>query len=225
MMDSASLDETEHFHALKDLGELNLLSLTARTIWREIHRLTPNGSGKIRILDVACGGGDIALGLSKLAGSSQVLAQVDGCDLSPRAVRFARAKARRLGSCSRFFSHQAVGEPLPVGYDFYVSSLFVHHLQNDEIVHLLEEMAASARAGFVLSDLLRSKSGYILAHLTTRVLSGSAVIHSDSLSSVRASFTLSEVTQLAQRARLVDFTLKKTWPSRWLLSWSRHAAT
>ena len=71
------------------------------------------------------------------------------------------------------------------------------------------------------SDLDRSVSGLLLAHLACRLLTTSGVVHTDGPRSVRAAFTLPEARELARRAGLEGAEFRRNWPCRWLLSWSR----
>ena len=219
LMDDPSLDEDRHVQALKGLARLNRLSRTARMFWSYLRRQPL--SDPLRVLDVACGGGDVALDLACLSRASGRMARVDGCDLSPRAVRFASESARRRGVESRFFVLDALREPFPPGYDFLITSLFLHHLDGPGVVAVLASMAASARRGILVSDLDRTSRGYLIAWVATRTVSRSRVVHHDGPVSVQAAFRRDEITALAGRAGLQDFTLRRAWPERIHLQWKR----
>lgn len=220
-MDDPALEEDRHVLALMELARLNRLSRTARAFWTELRR-EPASSRPLRVLDVACGGGDVALDLARLAGSAGRAVQVDGCDLSGRAVRVASESARRAGLPCRFFTLDALGDPFPPGYDFLVTSLFLHHLDEPQAVSLLRRMAASARRGILVSDLRRTRTGLILSWMVTRALCRSSVVRYDAPASVRAAFREDEVRALAGRAGLDGFTLARTWPQRLRFTWTRN---
>jgi 2-polyprenyl-3-methyl-5-hydroxy-6-metoxy-1,4-benzoquinol methylase len=222
VMDDPGLDGYAHYQALRGLSRLNWLSRTARTFWHELTQLAaPSNEAPIRVLDLACGGGDIAIRLARIALRRSVAVTIDGCDLSARAVKFARAAAAQQGVSCRFFPLNVVTEPLPEGYDVFVTSLFLHHLEDSQLPIVLRHMADAARRGFVVDDLRRSVAGYLLAHSAGHLVSKSPVVHGDALLSVRAAFTMKEIEAFLDQAELTGYTLRRCFPCRFLLSWSK----
>lgn len=221
LMDDPALERDRHVRALKDLARLNHLSGGARTFWSHLRRESVS-TEPLRVLDVACGGGDVVLDLARLSRASGRPLEVDGCDLSPRAVRVASVSARRRCLPSRFFVLDALREPFPSGYDFLISNLFLHHLDEPQAVSLLARMAASARSGILVSDLERTRRGLLLVWVVTRMFCRSLVVRHDGLASVRAAFQKEELRALADRAGLKAFTLTRCWPERILVLWKQN---
>ena len=121
----------------------------------------------------------------------------------------------------RFFRMDALSDPIPEGYDVLTCSLFLHHLDEDEAVLLLGRMAAAANRLILVDDLARSRSGSWLAWLVCRALSRSRVVQYDGPASAAAAFTPAEALALASQAGLEGATIRRHWPSRFLLSWGR----
>ena len=67
LMDAPGLDVARHHGALRALSRINVLSLSVGRIWRRLRALTSSSREPVRVLDVACGGGDIPLALKRLA--------------------------------------------------------------------------------------------------------------------------------------------------------------
>jgi 2-polyprenyl-3-methyl-5-hydroxy-6-metoxy-1,4-benzoquinol methylase len=222
-MDQAGLDAGLHEQALVGLRRVNRISGIAKRLWRPIYRLSKEQSGgTLRILDVASGGGDVALRLAIEASRRNVPLEIEGCDISLRAVEYALAQADRAGLHHvRFFDLDVLGDNLPCGYDVVICSLFLHHLDEPEAVRVLGKMADAARRLVLVDDLRRTRSGYVLAWLGSRLLSRSPVVHVDGPQSVRAAFTLDEATRLADRAGWKGHCIESHWPERFLLSWSK----
>jgi 2-polyprenyl-3-methyl-5-hydroxy-6-metoxy-1,4-benzoquinol methylase len=218
MMDDPGLDAAEHARALRGLGRINRVSLSAGISWPPISRLAERGP--VRVLDLASGGGDVPIALAKRAARSKRPVAVDGCDVSPEAVRFASSQAKARGADVRFFGFDALRDEIPAGYDVVTCSLFLHHLGDTQAVDLLRRMAAAARL-VVVNDLERSRLGYALAWAGCRVLSRSPVVRHDGPASVAGAFTRLEARGLAERAGLEGATVKPRWPCRFLLEWSR----
>src|SRR5437868_10058612 len=99
LMDQPGLDEGLHGHALRSLSRINWISRTSAMIWKPIRKLVRKSSfaRPIRILDVASGGGDVAIGLARRALREGIAAQVDGCDINPVAVEHANRLAQQAG--------------------------------------------------------------------------------------------------------------------------------
>jgi 2-polyprenyl-3-methyl-5-hydroxy-6-metoxy-1,4-benzoquinol methylase len=224
LMDQPGLDEGLHAGALRSLSRINWFSRTSSIIWEPIRGLAREArpSRPIRILDVACGGGDVAMRLSRLAEREGLSAHVDGCDINPVAVKHARSQAmRRKVSNVSFFVHDALHSWLPTGYDVISCSLFLHHLEERDAELMLRAMASAAGRMVVASDLRRSRLGYVLAWASCRVLTRSPIVRVDGPLSVAAAFTMGEARELAARAGLAGATLSCRWPQRFLLVWKK----
>ncbi len=223
-MDQPGLDESLHIGALRSLSRINWFSRTSAIIWEPIRGLAREAkpSRPIRILDVACGGGDVAMRLSRLAQREGLPVHVDGCDINPVAVNHARAQAeRRKVSNVSFFVHDALHSPLPAGYDVISCSLFLHHLEERDAEVMLRAMARAAGRMVVASDLRRSRLGYVLALVSCRVLTRSPIVRVDGPLSVAAAFTMREARELATRAGLAGAIVSCRWPQRFLLVWNK----
>jgi 2-polyprenyl-3-methyl-5-hydroxy-6-metoxy-1,4-benzoquinol methylase len=222
IMDQPDLDRRLHVEALRGLERINLVSGSARILWPPLEKLArAAGPAGLRVLDVATGAGDVPLRLWRRARRAGLPLRLDGCDRSACALDHARRRAREQQADVQFFEWDALGGPLPEGYDVVVSSLFLHHLAEDEAVGLLRRMACAARQLVLINDLERSFAGLLLAYLGTRILSASPVVHSDGPLSVAAAFTRPEALGLAARAGLAGATVQRRWPFRLLLTWSR----
>jgi SAM-dependent methyltransferase len=220
LMDQPELDRAEHSRALRGLRRINRVSSSASILWPEIARLARREERRIRVLDLATGGGDVPISLAHRARRAGLEIGIEGCDISPTAVGFAARAAHAAGVLVRFFRLDALNEPLPEGFDVVTCCLFLHHLADEDAARLLGAMAGAARSTVLVNDLLRSRVGYWLAWTGCRLLSRSPIVHHDGPVSVRAAFRPEEVHALAERAGLEGVRLERRWPCRFLLSWS-----
>lgn len=222
LMDQPGLDPELHRRALRGLQRVNAVSATAQVVLSELRKMAARVPRRaLRVLDVATGGGDVALGVARLARAGGVSIEVAGCDVSPTAIRLARENAKRLNCPEvRFFDLDVIHGVLPRDYDVVLSTLFLHHLSNEEALDLLSRMAQAGRVGGIVDDLLRTRIGYWLAWVGCRVLSRSPIVHTDGPLSVRAAFSSVEVLELAARAKITAPSFRRHWPQRFVLSWS-----
>jgi 2-polyprenyl-3-methyl-5-hydroxy-6-metoxy-1,4-benzoquinol methylase len=224
IIDQPDLEEGRHAQALRGLERINAWSGSARILWPAIRALSRTmGAKPLRLLDLASGGGDVPIRLWHKARRAGIALEVEGCDVSATAVAHAGRRAAERGAGVGFFQWDALGGPLPEGYDVLTCSLFLHHVDESPAVDLLRRMAAAARRLVLVNDLRRSTAGWLLAYAGTRVLSASPVIHNDGPLSVAAAFTPAEAHGLAEQAGLTGVTVVRRWPFRWLLTWERGA--
>ncbi|MGQ0636396.1 MAG: methyltransferase domain-containing protein [Planctomycetaceae bacterium] len=224
VMDQPGLSPELHAQALASLRRINRLSCVARSVWRPIRALLREPDALIapRILDVACGGGDIALELARRAARGSIRAHVAGCDRSAFAIDFARrAAARDRRPDVEFFECDVLNADLPADYDVITCTLFLHHLDDNDTQRLLSNMARAARRLVVVSDLRRTRLGYLLARLACTLCTRSPVVRVDGPLSVAAAFTSREAQKLAEQSGMSGARIVHEWPERYLLIWSR----
>jgi 2-polyprenyl-3-methyl-5-hydroxy-6-metoxy-1,4-benzoquinol methylase len=222
LMDQPGLGWTEHSAALRGLGRINFLSRASLALWHPIVALAREMSGArrpVRVLDLATGGGDSPIALARRAARSSLPVEIEGCDINSQAVSYAQEQAEARGVRVRFFVLDALKEPLPEEFDVLCCSLFLHHLDEHNALALLRRMAGATRQIVLIDDLIRSRRGYLLALIGTRLLSRSRIVHVDGLLSVRSAFTLAEARLLAEHAGLRGARVRRHWPERFLLSW------
>ncbi|WP_218934695.1 methyltransferase domain-containing protein [Rosistilla ulvae] len=221
LMDQPDLDPALHHQALAGLTRVNAFSGTASSLWGPISNLAHRSGGPIRVLDVASGGGDVAIGLAQRSQQSGLPVAVDGCDMSDVALAYAqqRADARKLQV--NFLKADVLADPLPAGYDVICCSLFLHHFDPPEVIQLLSAMRDSGAKLIVISDLLRTQFGYLMCWAGIRLLTRSRICHVDGPLSVQGAFTRSELRELADRGGLQGMVLKNIWPQRLLMTWER----
>ncbi len=223
LMDQPGLEPAEHVQALQGLGRIHFWSRVGSVLWPPIERLARlkrPGDPPVRVLDLATGGGDTPVTIARRAAARNLKVEIDGCDISPQAIDYARGRAASHGVTVKLFVLDALNQTLPSDYDVLCCCLFLHHLGEADAISLLRRMAGAARSMVLVDDLVRSRWGYLLAFTACRVLSRSRVVHNDGPISVSAAFTPSEALSLAERAGLRGIVLKRHWPQRFLLTWN-----
>lgn len=220
LMDDPALDPRRHGAALVGLARLNRLAQSPSILWPLVRRAGEERGGRVSLLDVATGSGDVPIALAARARRAGIDLALSVCDVSETALGAARARAARAGVPLDAWRQDAVAEPFDRRFDVLTSSLFLHHLNEEDSVAFLRN--ASAAAGLLLvSDLRRDAVGLGLAWGWSRVATRSCVVHADAVQSVRAAYTPAEAEALADRAGLSDATVRPCWPRRMLLSWRR----
>lgn len=222
IMDQPDLNADRHIEALRALGRINFFSQSAGILWPALAELARTMAPRIpRVLDVATGGGDVPIRLWRRARRAGLDLHLEGCDISSRALEYARARAADAAAPIRFFEYDALmGLALP-RYDAILCSLFLHHLDEVQAIALLRRMAEITGRLMLVNDLERGRIGLLAAHVAARLLTTSPVVHVDGPRSVEGAFTAAEARALGDRAGLCGARVIRRWPFRWLLTWSR----
>jgi 2-polyprenyl-3-methyl-5-hydroxy-6-metoxy-1,4-benzoquinol methylase len=222
IMDQPGLPASRHETALRGLARINFLSASAGILWRPLAAdIQQCRDRPYRVLDIACGGGDVTIRLWQHAQRRGMKVQIDACDVSETAIRFASRQSEIAGAEIRFFRLDVFQDPILDEYDAVVCSLFLHHLDDEEAIELLRVMAAASKSLVLVNDLARSRRGYWLARFATKLFTRSDVVRFDGPVSVLAAYTPEEALALADRAGLAAATVDRRWPCRFLLTWKR----
>ncbi len=222
LMDDPNLAEKDHHQALQGLRRVNQLSRTASVISKAIvQHCKKEKLAFVRVLDLACGGGDVTFQVAKLLKQAGVSAEVHGWDFSQTAIDFARRQSDSSShSQVQFDVANALVDAPDQLYDIVYCTLFLHHLSDDDAKKLLGAMWQMAKQVVLIDDLRRSTMGYVLAIVGCRLLSRSPIVHVDGPLSVRSAFTESEILELSDRCQLPRPAIKRHWPYRFLLTWT-----
>jgi ubiquinone/menaquinone biosynthesis C-methylase UbiE len=177
---------------------------------------------RIEVLDVACGGGDLARALIDFGAARGFYIRVTALDISARALVAARAQGRSKGHPNGLVFLRGDVHKAPFrdrGFDYVTCSLFFHHLRDDEVVHALRSFDRLASRGVVINDLVRGWRLYLWSWLVTRPCN--EVLRHDGPLSVRKAFRPSELLPLVSRAGMGWLSLRRHFGHRMTLGGER----
>ena len=155
----------------------------------------------VRILDVASGAGDIPAAIVRWARRKKIPVRVTVFDLNPHALCYAR---KNFGDYPEIDFVRGDSFKLPFrdgSFDYVISSLFFHHLKEDEIIAALQSFDRIARRGIVVNDLVRSPAAYA-GFLLFSSFSRSEIFRRDGALSVRRGFRRPEIEAMIRRSGL-----------------------
>lgn len=172
------------------------------------------------IVDLGCGGGDTLKRFEKWGKRHHQALQLLGIDANAYIVDYAKKNCKKYPNIS-FSTDNLLGDQFRNRtFDIAHASLFLHHLQDEEIVELLSQLLRQARVGIVINDLHRHWVSYAFTkHLITR-WSKSDMVKYDATLSVARSFTRAELEKHMKQAGVKNYTLTWRWAFRWeLIIW------
>ncbi|MBF4615173.1 methyltransferase domain-containing protein [Curtobacterium sp. VKM Ac-1376] len=193
LMDDPDCDPRVLARTFRRFTVVNALVSGWRAAWRThvAPALPVNGRG--RVLDLGCGGGDLARSLVRWAASDGFELEVVGADPDERAI----AAARRSTPAGVTFRQQSSGELVAAGerFDVVVSNHVLHHLGDEERQGFLADSEALATGRSLHSDIRRSPAAYRAYALASPLVAAGTFVRVDGLRSIRRSFTLSELRE------------------------------
>lgn len=170
---------------------------------RAVARYVPTISNPL-VLDVAAGACDVGEAVA-----TRVPCRMVVLDRNERGLRRAVKSLPVVGDAFELpFRDES--------FDVVMSSLFFHHLSNDECVLMLKDMWRLARCLVLVNDLHRHPVAYWSIRVLTGIFSRSAMVRHDGPLSVRRAFRPRELLDLAKEAG-VPARVYRSFPFRLVL--------
>jgi SAM-dependent methyltransferase len=152
---------------------------------------------RIRIIDLATGSADIPRAILRWADRRGFDVRIVGVDRHP--VTAAAAGVGAADPRLRIVQADVFDLPFaPGSFDYALTAMFLHHLDDDAIVEVLRRMDVLATRGILVADLLRHYRAYAWITLFTAL--ANPMVRHDAKVSVAQSLTKGEVLRMRDRA-------------------------
>ena len=217
IMDDFSMKGTLLRDTLDKLGSINK--------WLGGNTITLNGIKQLlknqpktktyTIVDLGCGHGDILRLVADYGRKHNFSFNLTGIDANQDAIDYASELSvnypeltfQKLDIFSEAFQN--------LDYDIVLSTLFLHHFKNEDIVTLLQNVSRKATLGIVINDLHRSKVAYVLFKLLGLVISNHMIVQ-DGLTSILRAFKRKDLENLS---KTLNHTSKICWKWAFRYQW------
>jgi trans-aconitate methyltransferase len=185
-MDIEPLDAATVDRCLRDLAHVNTLTLARRPTlsWLDrALRALPAGA-PFTLVDAGSGNGDMLRAIARRHGARGTFI---GVDRNPASRPSAEAATPadlpiRYVTADIFEWHP---DPAP---DFIISALFTHHLDQPTLARFLRWMQATARRGWFVNDLRRSRLAQLGFGTLARAAGWHEIVRQDGLTSIARAF-------------------------------------
>jgi hypothetical protein len=194
----------------KDLQRIHVFMRTLSTLRRAILGL-PLPHPPLRILELGAGDGTLMLRLARTLASRWPGVEVTMLDQNDLVSRQSLDAYRELGWRARVVKCDILRwarEPSPMHYDLCVTTLFLHHFAERDLVQILA--AVAARSDTFLACEPRRDAWTLLGSRLVGLLGSNHVTRADALTSVAAGFSGHDLTRSWPKA-----------PDKWSLDESR----
>ena len=166
------------------------------------------------VLDAATGSADQPVALVKLARKLGVPIQVTAIDINSKMLKMAKDEIFQYPEI-RLVQCDVLALPFKdEGFDLAVNNLSLHHFTWDNAVAIIKAIYKSARLGFLINDLHRSRIAHAVIFLLTRIFTRNRITRYDAPVSVMNAFTPSEFCELAMQAEITPFEIHRHFPYR-----------
>ena len=185
---------------LADLVRINK-SFGGHSVLRKALARVAAANDKFSVLDVGAASGDAARLIQERFPAASIVS------LDYNAVNLGEASYPKL---------LADAFRLPFGaesFDFVLSSLFLHHFEDPQVVELLRHFYVVARRGLVVCDLERHIVPYCFLPATKFLFRWQPITIHDGVISVRASFRASDLLRLSREAGIQTAEIRTHRPA------------
>jgi ubiquinone/menaquinone biosynthesis C-methylase UbiE len=186
----------------------------ARTLFKELGR---SPASTFSILDVGAGSGHLLRATATWTRRAGKRLSAVGLELNERSaqaiieesegyeeIKAVRGNALRLPFADRSF-------------DYVISSLFTHHLVDNQIIEVFREMRRVCAGRIFVIDLNRHPIAYLLYTTVGKLLLHNRLLREDGALSILRSFKPDELAELARSAGLEQISVTRHFPFRLVL--------
>ncbi len=202
---------------------VNLDILASINKWLGGNQITLNGiknlvsdypkNHKFVIADLGCGNGDMLRKVSKLGDKLGLQFELIGIDANLDTVNYAKELSLGFKNISYIQMNIFSREFDEITYDIALSTLFLHHLNDEEIIVKLNQLNKRARIAIIVNDLHRSKLAYFLFNIISFFINNK-IVRNDGLVSIRRGFKKHELMHFANQLH-VNSTIGWRWAFRY----------
>lgn len=170
------------------------------------------------VLDVGAGSGELLRVTATWARETGRTVRAVGLELNERS---AAAILQESHEFPEITSVRGDALSLPFAdsdFDYVISSLFMHHFAEEQVVQILREMKRVARRRIIVIDLHRHPIAYLLYTTLGKLVLKNRLLRHDGALSILRSFKADELFELAKRAGLRDVGVSRHFPYRLALN-------
>lgn len=210
LMDAEDLDPATYADVLRDLAQVNTITMARRPTLTFLDRAT-KGMTQFRLLDVGFGDGDMLRCIAQWAETGGIEAELIGVDLNPRSLAAATARMP-TGAAIDYRTGDYAGQP--EAFDFVISSLVAHHMTHNQLIGFLRFMEARATKGWFVNDLHRHGFAYIGYPLLATLFGWHRIVKHDGRLSIARSYRPNEWPAILAEAGIEGAQIVRRFPFR-----------
>lgn len=217
LLDSPQHDDTELEQSLGQVADVNRWLGGRRSLLAHADELFA-AHGPTSILDCGTGSGDLPRALVEHARRHGREVRVHATDAHPQMVGIARRACAGYPEITVEEADVLALRYANRSFDGATLAMTLHHMEGEQPVRCLRELARVSRRAVIISDLERSLPNWLGAlALGATIWRGNRLTRHDGPLSVRRSFTARELLRLAHEAGFPRARVYRHFPFRLIL--------
>lgn len=223
LLDAPNIPAELLFQNLKELDLINQTLGGHSVTIAGIKKLLTDKNKIYHIVDIGCGGGDAMKSIAEWAKKKNYKVKLTGVDFNSDAINYMKNYCKDYPEINGVNNDYREFLKNDNTIDIIHSSLFCHHLKDDELIELFTCIKQFAKIGFVINDLHRHWFAYYSIKLLTRLLNGSSLVRNDAPLSVLRGFRKIELKKILEKAEIRNVDIKWIWAFRYLIIYRNEA--
>jgi len=215
IMDDLEMEGEVLIDALDKLGHINKwLGGNRLTVQGVLQVLKGRDKNKVyTIIDLGCGHGDLLRVLADAGKKNGYQFELIGVDANQATIDYANELSTSYSNV-KFLAKDIFDTELDqLEYDIALSTLFLHHFEEEEILGLIKRWTKSAKLAVIVNDLHRHPMAYFLFNILSTFF-GNHMTRNDGLLSIRKGFKKAELQSIANQFNFKSSILWK-WAFRY----------
>jgi SAM-dependent methyltransferase len=217
-IDTGDYTPEEYATFLREIAFINRYLGDGRALKKSLlHEIYVRDLRDFSVLDVGCGSGELLRMIAEFAVRSGRKALLTGIDLNPISSATTQSESHDF---PEIVSVRGDAFRLPFAdgsFDYAISSLFFHHLTDEQIPIALKEMSRVSRRGIFVIDLHRDPVAFLGYKIFCTAFRISPLVRQDGSLSIRKGFRAGELRQFGLEAGLAACRDSQVAPGRVVL--------
>jgi 2-polyprenyl-3-methyl-5-hydroxy-6-metoxy-1,4-benzoquinol methylase len=204
--------------ALKSLEWVNRWFGNHRSVVKAIHGIYKKEERPLSIVDLGCGGGDLALAVAKSLQKQKIEFTITGIDGNANTIAYAQKKCIVFSEIN-FLQFDILKKDFNIQpCDILISSHFMYHFTGEGLVNFLKSNLSAISTAFIFSELKRNRFAMRLFKFSHFLLPLSKLAKEDGLLAIKRSFSEKEWLAILQQAGIDTYRLQRVPLLRILLT-------
>lgn len=217
-IDTGDYTAEEYDRFLSDIRLVNRFAGDNRALKKTLLREIKTANlQNFSVLDVGAGSGELLRVIAGSARKNKQKAKLFGLELNKRSAESIVEESKDFNEISAIRGNALTLPFADNSFDYAISSLFAHHLTDDQIVQTLSEMHRVASRGTFIIDLHRHPVAYSLYKIFCVTFRISRLVREDGSLSILRSFKPDELEKLGNQANAKSVSVKRFFPFRLVL--------
>lgn len=215
LMDDFTMSGAPLYKTLNQLAEINRWLGGNSVTLNGLKELLKNKSKDkiLTIIDIGCGNGDMLRIIADYGKKEGYTFKLIGIDANEFTIAYAKKLSRNYDEISYFQQDVFSDEFRDLSYDIVLSTLFLHHFTESEILDLLSLMLKKITIGIIINDLHRHLIAYYLFKLLCLTIQNH-VVKKDGLISILRGFKRQDLERISKKLN-VETNIKQKWAFRY----------